>query len=189
LDQPAQLSKTTARLGTDPLGKLLFRLSLPSTVSMIAISLYNLVNAFWVAKLGNQALAAITILMPFWFISVSVGAGTGVGANALASRRFGERKVEEANQIAGQTIFITMALSVLFVILIQLFARQVLIFIPAILLLPRYLGMTGVWLSLPISDVWGFISCGIWIWLEYRRQKKSGLWRESSTQQSTQQTL
>jgi putative MATE family efflux protein len=125
LDQPAQLSKTTARLGTDPLGKLLFRLSLPSTISMIAISLYNLVNAFWVAKLGNQALAAITILMPFWFISVSVGAGTGVGANALASRRFGERQVEEANRIAGQTIFITMALSVLFVILIQLFARQI----------------------------------------------------------------
>ncbi|MDD5289243.1 MAG: MATE family efflux transporter, partial [Dehalococcoidales bacterium] len=93
---------------------------------MVAISLYNLVNAFWVAKLGNQALAALTILMPFWVIAVAIGAGTGVGANALASRRFGERKVEEANKIAGQTLFLTVILGGILVILIHLLARQIL---------------------------------------------------------------
>jgi putative MATE family efflux protein len=121
-----QLHKTTERLGTDPLGKLLFRLSLPSTISMVAISLYNLVNAIWVAKLGNQALAALTILMPFWIIAVAIGAGTGVGANALASRRFGERKIEEANKIAGQSFFLSLALGSFFVILIHFFARRIL---------------------------------------------------------------
>ena len=81
-----QLDKTTERLGTDPLGKLLLRLSLPSIISMVAISLYNLVDAFWVAKLGYQSVAVITIIMPFWIICIAVGAGTGVGTNALASK-------------------------------------------------------------------------------------------------------
>jgi putative MATE family efflux protein len=93
---------------------------------MVTISLYNLVNAFWVAKLGNQALAALTILMPFWIIAVAIGAGTGVGANALASRRFGERKIEEANKIAGQTFFLSLMLGGILVILIHIFARQIL---------------------------------------------------------------
>ena len=94
---------------------------------MLAISLYNLVNAFWVAKLGHEALAAVTILMPFWIISVAVGAGTGIGANALASRRFGERKVEEANKIAGQSFFLALTLGSIWILLLHVFARQILI--------------------------------------------------------------
>jgi len=93
---------------------------------MVVISLYNLVNAFWVARLGYGPLAAVTILLPFWIISVAVGAGSGVGANALASRRFGERKVEEANKIAGQTFFLSLSLGGIFILLIHLFSRQIL---------------------------------------------------------------
>jgi hypothetical protein len=76
------LHKTTERLGTDPLGKLLLRLSLPSVASMVIVSLYNLVNTFWVAKLGYQAIAALTVTMPFFIFCMALGAGTGVGVNA-----------------------------------------------------------------------------------------------------------
>jgi putative MATE family efflux protein len=121
-----QFSQTTARLGSDPLGKLLLRLSLPSIVSMVAVSLYNLVDTFWVGKLGYQAVAAVTVTMPFFIMAFAVGAGTGVGINALTSRRFGERNSEAANQITGQIFFLAVALGLVFVLVTNLFPHQIL---------------------------------------------------------------
>jgi len=125
MEQPPQLHQTTERLGTDPLGKLLFRLSLPSIISMVTISLYNLVDTFWVAKLGYQSVAALTVLMPFWIICIAVGAGTGVGVNALASRQFGERKTEPANQTTGQVFFLSIGLGSVLLLATNLFPRTI----------------------------------------------------------------
>jgi len=125
-EQSHSLSHTTERLGTDPLGKLLLRLSLPSIGSMVVISLYNLVNTFWVAKLGYQAVAALTVVMPFLVFCMAIGAGTGVGVNAFSSRKFGERNPEAANRAAGQAIFLSIVLGVIFILLTNLLPAQIL---------------------------------------------------------------
>jgi putative MATE family efflux protein len=124
--QASNLNKTTERLGTDPLGKLLLRLSLPSIISMVAISLYNLVDTFWVGKLGYQAVAAVTVTIPFFIMCFAVGAGTGVGINALTSRRFGERNPEAANQITGQIFFLSIILGTVFMLATTFFPHQIL---------------------------------------------------------------
>jgi putative MATE family efflux protein len=126
-EEPVHLHKTTQRLGTDPLGKLLLRLSLPSIVSMVAISLYNLVDTFWVAKLGYRAVAALTVVLPFFILTYAVGVGTGIGVAALTSRRFGERKVEEANIVTGQVLFLSIALGCVLALVINFFPTQILI--------------------------------------------------------------
>jgi len=74
----AELDETTERLGTHPLGRLLLRLSLPSVASMITMSLYSLVDTFWVAKLGYQAIAATTIIFPYFILAIAVGVGSGI---------------------------------------------------------------------------------------------------------------
>jgi putative MATE family efflux protein len=94
---------------------------------MVTISLYSLVNTFWVAKLGYQAVAAITSIMPFYIFCIAIGLGTGVGLNALASRRFGERNLEEANRAVGQTFFICLVWGLLLLLVTNLFPRQILI--------------------------------------------------------------
>ncbi len=123
---PSNLSATTSRLGTDPLGKLLLRLSLPSIVSMVAISLYGLVDTFWVSRLGYQAVAAVTVAMPFYIMAMAAGAGTGVGVNALASRHFGERDSEAANRVIGQVFFLCLALGTVFILATNLFPGEIL---------------------------------------------------------------
>ena len=55
-------------------------------------------------------------------------------------------------------------------------ARQLIFFIPALLVLPRYLGLTGVWLSIPISDGCGGIISALWFYREYRLQQRAGVW-------------
>lgn len=94
---------------------------------MVAISLYNLVDTFWVGRLGYQAIAAVTVIMPFFILCIAVGVGTGVGVNALASRSFGERDTETANQVAGQTCFLSLFLGMLFLVLTNVFPRQILL--------------------------------------------------------------
>jgi len=124
-DKPDELQETTARLGTERLSKLLFRLSAPSIASMITISLYHLVDTFWLGQLSYQAIAAVTITFPFYIAAVAIGVGTGVGANALASRRFGERNIEATNQVAGQIFPLTAVFGLVFTIVSVLFASPV----------------------------------------------------------------
>jgi putative MATE family efflux protein len=124
-DKPDELHETTARLGTERLSKLLFRLSAPSIASMITISLYHLADTFWLGKLSYQAIAAVTITFPFYIAVIAIGVGTGVGANALASRRFGERNIEATNQVAGQIFPLTAVFGVVFTIASVYFARPI----------------------------------------------------------------
>lgn len=93
---------------------------------MMTISMYNLVDTFWVAKLGYQAVAALTVIMPFFVLCYAVGIGTGVGANALASRRFGERKFDEANRVVGQVFFLSLVIGIIFLLVMNLFPRTIL---------------------------------------------------------------
>jgi len=124
-DKPDELHETTARLGTERLSKLLLRLSAPSIASMVTVSLYHLVDTLWLGQLSYQAIAAVTIAIPFYWAAVAIGDGTGVGTNALASRRFGERNIEATNQVAGQIFPLTAIFSIIFLITGVCFARQV----------------------------------------------------------------
>jgi Na+-driven multidrug efflux pump len=48
---------------------------------MVTVSLYNLVNTFWVAHLGYQAVAALTVVLPLLIVCMAIGVGTGIGVN------------------------------------------------------------------------------------------------------------
>jgi putative MATE family efflux protein len=122
-DKPGELQETTARLGTERLSKLFPRLSAPSMVSMVAMSLYVLADTFWLGRVSYEAVAAITIMFPFYAAVVAIGLGSGIGANALASRRFGERNTEATNQVAGQVFPLTAIFGVVFIIPSVFFAR------------------------------------------------------------------
>ncbi len=114
------MKQYTEQLGTAPVGRLLVKLSLPGMATSISTSLYNIVNTIWVTRIGYEAIAALTIVMPFQILFYAVGGGTGIGIAALVSRRFGEKNPEAANRVAGQ-IFILSAFWGLVLILIASF--------------------------------------------------------------------
>lgn len=107
------LKSYTADLGTQPLGPLLIRLSLPGMVSFLMMNLYNVVNTYWVSRLGADAIAALAVVFPFQMVNVALGAGTGIGIASLASRLFGSGDTEGANRVAGQVYFLSLALGLL----------------------------------------------------------------------------
>jgi len=59
--------------------------------------------------------------------------------------------------------------------LILSLVRQFIFFVPLLFLLPRILGITGVWLSWPISDTLAFLVSGLWLFREYKLQQRTGV--------------
>ena len=122
-DRVEELQETTARLGTERLSKLFPRLATPSMISMVAMTLYILADTFWLGRVSYEAIAAITITFPFYQVIFAIGLGTGIGANALASRRFGEKNIEATNRVAGQMFPLTAIFGIAFIIPSVFFAR------------------------------------------------------------------
>ncbi len=121
-----KLKDTTERLGYAPLGKLLLSMSLPGIASLVTMALYNIIDTFWVARLGHEAIAALTIVLPFTGLVLAFGAGTGVGVSSLVSRRFGEGKIEVTNHIAGQIFPLTIFFGGILVVMVTFFPESIL---------------------------------------------------------------
>ena len=81
---------------------------------MVVMSLYNIIDTLWVSGLpnGTEAIAALTVLMPLQMVAAAVGMGTGAGVTSLVSRRFGERKLDEVNHIAGNAVVLPVLLGI-----------------------------------------------------------------------------
>ena len=94
------------KMGTMPIGKLLFNMSLPMMISMLVQALYNIVDSIFVSKLSENALTAVSLAFPLQMLLIAVATGTGVGMNALLSRALGERRSDEVNRIASNAAFL-----------------------------------------------------------------------------------
>ena len=105
------------KMGTMPVGKLIFNMSLPMMVSMLVQALYNIVDSIFVAKLSENALTAVSLAFPLQTLLIAVGAGTGVGMNALLSKSLGEKNFKKANDTAANAAVLYILSYVLFLIL------------------------------------------------------------------------
>ena len=88
------------RMGTEPIGKLLASMSWPSILSMSVNAFYNIVDSVFVARLSQDALTAVSFVMPMQLLMVSISVGTGVGVGSLISRSLGAKKRDFADDTA-----------------------------------------------------------------------------------------
>lgn len=105
------------KMGTMPVGKLLLAMGLPMMASMLFQALYNVVDSIFVARLGQDALNAVSLALPLQNLMIAVGGGLGVGMNALLSRSLGEKKFENADRAANTTIFLAIMASIIFALI------------------------------------------------------------------------
>ncbi|MCD1147853.1 MATE family efflux transporter [Peptoniphilus sp. KCTC 25270] len=110
------------KMGYLPIPKLLFNMSGPIALSMLFQSLYNVVDSIFVSRIGEEALAAVSMAFPIQSLMNAVAIGTGVGMNALLSRSLGQRKFEKANLIGQIGFILTVASTFLFILIGLLFS-------------------------------------------------------------------
>jgi len=91
----------------------LLRFALPSIVMMVFLSLYTIVDGFFVSRfVGTDALSAVNITYPFSSISIALGVMFATGGSAVTAIRMGEKKMEEANHAFSLIVFFCFILSV-----------------------------------------------------------------------------
>ncbi len=106
----------TNKMGTMPVGKLLFQMALPMVLSMLVQALYNIVDSVFVGMYDQNALNGISNAFPAQNMMIGVATGVGVGVNALLSRSLGERDQARANRSAGNGLFLILLSYLLFLV-------------------------------------------------------------------------
>lgn len=91
---------TENKMGSMPVMKLIFNMSLPIMFSMLIMALYNIVDSVFVGMIGEEALTAVSLAFPIQNLMVSFGVGTSVGVNALLSLRLGQKNQDDVNKTA-----------------------------------------------------------------------------------------
>lgn len=107
------------KMGSENIKSLFWKMGLPMIISMVLQALYNVVDSIFVTNMGEKgaiANQALTIAFPIQILIIAVGVGTGVGLNALLSKSLGEKDSEKVNKVAGNGIFLSLCLYLVFLI-------------------------------------------------------------------------
>lgn len=76
---------------------LVMTMSIPSVLSMLINSLYNIVDSFFVAQISENAMTALSLVFPVQNLVIAISVGFGVGINALIALRLGAKDQRSAN--------------------------------------------------------------------------------------------
>ena len=107
------------KMAIAPMNKLILKMGLPMIISMVLQALYNVIDSIFVANMGlNGAIAnqALTYAFPIQIMIIAIGVGTGVGLNAILSKSLGENDKEKVNKIAGNGIFLSICIYIIFLL-------------------------------------------------------------------------
>ncbi|MDR2785223.1 MAG: MATE family efflux transporter [Treponema sp.] len=105
MEKPFALPREN-KMGIMPINRLLLSMSIPMMVSMTIQALYNVVDSLFVARIGEDALTAVSLAFPVQNVMISLAVGTAVGVNAVLSRSLGEKNQAEVNNAANNGIFL-----------------------------------------------------------------------------------
>ena len=94
------------KLGVMPITKLIWNMSLPIIASMLVQALYNIVDSWFVSRVSEQALTAVSLAFPAQNLMIGLATGTAVGVNALMGRALGARLRARADRVANNGVFL-----------------------------------------------------------------------------------
>lgn len=90
-----------------PVFPLLVSMALPMILSMLVNSLYNIVDSFFVAKISEDAMTALSLVYPVQNFITSVAVGFGVGIAAVISMNLGAKNQTAANTAASKGLMLS----------------------------------------------------------------------------------
>lgn len=101
------------RLGKENIGKLLWNLSLPSILGMLAISIYNIADTIFVGRgVGTLGIAGISVSMPFLMTISTFGHAIGLGGASIISRALGANDKDKANLTLNNLVTLIIVINV-----------------------------------------------------------------------------
>lgn len=117
-------------LGTEPIGRLLLKYSVPAIIGMMVNALYNVVDRVFIGHIpgvGPMAITGLGVTMPIMSIIIAFGTLIGVGATTNVSLKLGQGDKNKAEQIVGNAISLAVSIGILITIFGTIFLNKMLI--------------------------------------------------------------
>ena len=114
-------------LGTEPVGRLLFRLSVPAVVAQMINMLYNIVDRIYIGHMpgdGSLALTGVGVCMPIIMIVTAFAALVSSGGAPRASIFMGKKDLDTAEKILGGGFALQVILSVILTVVLLVFNKS-----------------------------------------------------------------
>ena len=106
--------------------KTLWKLAVPIMIGNSMQVLYNLVDTFWLGKVGADAVASLSVGFPIIFLLISIGGGITVAGTTLVSQYKGAGDEKHTNKVASQILVFVMFISIILSFVGVIFNRQLL---------------------------------------------------------------
>ncbi len=101
------------RLTEGSIVRSLVALSVPIVLANVLQTAYQLVDTFWVGRLGGEAVAAVSVSFPLIFLMIALGGGLAVAGSVLVAQYVGARNATKVNHVTAQTVLMVAVVSVL----------------------------------------------------------------------------
>lgn len=110
--------------------KALTKLGIPIVIAMLIMAIYNVVDTFWVARLGTLPVAAVSVVFPLSLVFLGIGLMFGVGG-VYISRLLGAKQIAKAGQVASVSVITSVILAALIAFVCNAFLPEILLFMGA----------------------------------------------------------
>ncbi len=100
------------RLTTDPIPRLVRAISIPASIGFFFNTMFNVIDTYFAGLISTQAIAALSLSFPVFFIIISLGSGISTGTTALIATALGGSDSARAKMFAIQGISFGVLISV-----------------------------------------------------------------------------
>ncbi len=114
-----------------PLNRAVILLAIPMMLETSIEALFAITDIFFVAKISTEAVATVGITEAVITLLYAIGIGLSISVTALVARRIGEKDLPRAKIIAGQSVLLVLAISIVVGICGVVFAKNILSFVGA----------------------------------------------------------
>ncbi|MEZ4087623.1 MAG: MATE family efflux transporter [Candidatus Gracilibacteria bacterium] len=108
-----------------PILKALVSLSVPIVLTNMLHTAYQLVDTFWVGRLGKEAVAAVSLSFPIIFLLITLGAGFTIAGTILVAQYKGRKDHAQVEHVTAQTVVLMLIVSVICAILGLLISQPI----------------------------------------------------------------
>ncbi len=122
-------TKSNSFLGTEKIGKLMRKYSIPCIISLIVGALYNIVDQIFIANadyLGTYGNAANTVVFPMTVLALGVAVMIGDGCCAFVSINLGKGDMDKAHRSIGNSVLLCVISGIVLMGVYFLFSEQLL---------------------------------------------------------------
>ena len=106
-----------------PVKKLVLTLGIPTTISMLVTSIYNIADTYFVSNIGGGAAGAVGVVFPLMAIVQAIGFTFGMGASSMISSKLGEKKDKDAQKLGSSAFYVAIVLGIILAIFSMIFIK------------------------------------------------------------------